>query len=560
VPTEPPLNRRAALAIGSALLLVVHVGMALRMRWFSVLADEAGYLGNGRWLASAGPVWPMGKSSFYSFGYGVALIPVNLVTTSPRGVYTGALITNSILMVSLFPLLAVAARRFFDATDRAAIAGAAAASLYPAVLLQSNVAWSESLVMPLTVTLFLAVHSLVDDHVHWYDIAAVGTVTGLLTWAHPRFIPVAAVVVLFLAVSAWHRWISSTQAVVNAVVLAVLGALGLIVSSRIRNDRWDEVDSPPSSGNYFKAVLHPRALLGQLSGEMWYLVTGSLGLAAIGVAAFVFRIRSDAGPRRLTAAFVLAVAAVIAALSVLSSYATATRPDQLVYGRYNEATIPMLICAGAVFLLQVKRRQRSSALLIAAAASAALAAATLVLRGSSRFDTGWNSLNVLAIGPWIHHVERHVIVAATLAAVAVMIVATVISARAAVVALAVMSCCLVVGAAVTFQSRLVDAQKQYEHWSIPDQMKAFDSIKLAAYDESPGSLTQVGMWGYPMFLPHTRIVPYNASRGERPAPGTQLVIAGMGAAPPAGAESARLALVDDRMQQKFWLLPAGATP
>ncbi|MCU1346197.1 MAG: hypothetical protein JWL70_2463 [Acidimicrobiia bacterium] len=532
--------------------------MALRMHWFSVLADEAGYLGDGRWLAHAGPVWPMGNSSLYSFGYGVVLMPVMLLTKSPRGVYLGALITNSLLMVSLFPLLATAARRFFGATDRVALISAGVASVYPAVLLQSNVAWSESLVMPLTVTLLLAVHALLDEERHRFDVAAVGAITGLLTWVHPRFIPVAALVVVLLALAAWQRWTPPLTAAINAAVLLVVAIIGVVLAGRIRDDRWSHVQGAPSSGNYFRAILHPRDLLGQASGELWYLVTGSLGLAGIGAAAFVLQALRHRGTNRVAPVFVLTVVAAIAALSILSSYATAVRSDQLVYGRYNEAMIPVLLSAGAVFLLQAKRAHRSLALLVAAGASVVLGLATLVLRGSSKFRAGWNSLNVLAIGPWVQHADQHVIVAATGFAVVALAIALVISARAQASAVVLLSACLAVGAVVTFQSRLVGGQKQYEGWRVPAQLKAFDSIPLAAYDATEADTHQVGMWGYPMFMPHTKIVPYLPKRGERIPAGSRLVIATMGATPPLGAEGAKLVLVDDRMQQKFWLLPTPA--
>jgi hypothetical protein len=94
---------RRSLLIGWAVVFLIHLPMAMRMHWFTGLPDEAGYLGNARWLSGPAPIWPMGKASFYYIGYPALLVPLHLLVRSPQALYHGVLTVNCVLMASLFP-------------------------------------------------------------------------------------------------------------------------------------------------------------------------------------------------------------------------------------------------------------------------------------------------------------------------------------------------------------------------------------------------------------------------------------------------------------------------
>lgn len=544
-----PRTWRGALSAGFAISLVIHVVMAIQMDWYSVLADEAGYLGNARWLAHSGPVWTMWESSFYSLGYPLVIAPVALLFDGPREVYIGSLLVNCVLLATLFPMLATLARRILQCTDRQALVAAAAGCAVGPAVIQSNIAWSESLVLPVTAALILSAEAVLRSRAHGWVL---GAMVGFSVWVHPRFLPVSLVVVAAVAFeSVWHRGrpVAVLARVVGTAVVVVVP--GLVLARAVRDDRWQRAIGPPGSGNYLRAVTRPGALTGQLAGELWYVLAASAGLAGIGIVALAMLIRRR-DPSQGAALVTLAMVVAVGGLSVLSSYWTAARPDQFVYGRYNEALLPVLTAVGAGWLLQAAPMARLVAMGAGAAALGVSALVLLAARPGRVFEGDWNVLNVSGLGPWLDPGGREVVLRATLVVGAVMlgVGALAYGTRAAV---AVLALGLAATSLWTFAGPVLDRQDQYATWTGPhDIATRFGQVDHIAYDVS--LLTQVGLWGYPLLLPDTLITTYDPTAGQTPPPGVEIVISGP-MNPPGGTTGATLVYVDAPMGQGFWQLP-----
>jgi hypothetical protein len=68
-------KRKALLLLGPCLFLAaLHVGLALTRDRPLIFADEAGYLGNARFLAGGLPI-KLYRSAAYSPGYSLLLVP-----------------------------------------------------------------------------------------------------------------------------------------------------------------------------------------------------------------------------------------------------------------------------------------------------------------------------------------------------------------------------------------------------------------------------------------------------------------------------------------------------
>src|SRR5262245_15372900 len=99
-----PDRRRTGvtLVIGSVLLLALHVVLVRDIHGPSVVPDEAGYLGNARWLSGTSPTWIMAETPYYGFGYALFIAPLFRVIHDPETLYRAVLVVNALLATSLF--------------------------------------------------------------------------------------------------------------------------------------------------------------------------------------------------------------------------------------------------------------------------------------------------------------------------------------------------------------------------------------------------------------------------------------------------------------------------
>src|SRR5262249_25479766 len=97
-------DRQFAVLLGLLIAGVVALHLAVA-RWLPaphVYPDEAGYLGNARFLASG-----YGRSSAgYFAGYSLFLVPAAWLSSTPLRFYRAALVTNAV-MAAVSPVLAV---------------------------------------------------------------------------------------------------------------------------------------------------------------------------------------------------------------------------------------------------------------------------------------------------------------------------------------------------------------------------------------------------------------------------------------------------------------------
>ena len=128
------------LVVGSVLLLALHVFLVRDVSVPSVVPDEAGYLGNARWLSGTSPTWIMGEAPYYGFGYSLVLAPLFAVFHDPYTLYRAVIVVNALLVTSLFPLLYVFCRRLLGATERVALVAALVGALVPAATAYTAVA------------------------------------------------------------------------------------------------------------------------------------------------------------------------------------------------------------------------------------------------------------------------------------------------------------------------------------------------------------------------------------------------------------------------------------
>ena len=184
---QSPGSRAAArLAVAFAGLLAFHLALAWRLPGPILYEDALGYLAIARHLAGWGP--PMlvnGPNNSYHFGYSLLLAPFYPLLDSSWKVFRAALVLDSVLASLQVIVLDALARGLFGLRRSVSWMAALAAALYPAWLLQSSFAWTESLfALAFSGYVLLAFQAVRRGSAGWLTAFAF---TGAFLYAvHPR--------------------------------------------------------------------------------------------------------------------------------------------------------------------------------------------------------------------------------------------------------------------------------------------------------------------------------------------------------------------------------------
>ncbi len=359
--------RRAAWR-GGHLPTVVAAVIVVLARWLAaherdvihMTPDEPGQLAIARFLGR-GARWNMFDHSTWRPAYGALISPITWVTQDPVALYRGALAVNALLGGVSCVLLAVLARRLTGRSRLVCAALAAIVALAPALLFTTAWVWSEALVQVTFLVFVLAALRYLDaGRTGWGATMVAAAAAGFAT--HSRLLPLSATAVVLIAVAAARRRTSWARAG-GLVVL-----LGLLLLAVARTSHWivDRVWEDPAPTNTVGGVLDrlgdPGALAISGVGQLWYQLVASLGLAGIGAIALLRSAsrrrsdRRDGEPGAVDARVLLVTVLPLVGLSVVFM-SDRWRPDQIVYGRYNDPVVAVVVLVGLATVLVASGRR-----------------------------------------------------------------------------------------------------------------------------------------------------------------------------------------------------------
>jgi 4-amino-4-deoxy-L-arabinose transferase-like glycosyltransferase len=395
-------------ASGPAVLLVLgylgHVGLRLALsagRYGPlVFADETGYLLDARFL-TGGPAGQMMNSTFYRGGYAAVISPAYLLAKSPVMSYNLVLGINALLSSSTFLLMYWLLAKPFRLARGPALAASFLAALYPPLVLNSQLAVSENLLVPLVLLAFVLLArwvSATEGRGRWGWPIALGLCAGLLYASHGRTIVVVGVLLAATAAVGLVRRDLRVPAVAAIGVAATSLAAGEVFNAWLARNNWGT--QPTEAATVLSKAAHLSALKGIAElgvGQYWYLAVSTFGLFGLGVAQAVeamrapgadrpgrgrtwlaSRLAGETDGRQLVAAGLLGALLALAALVGISGYPP-LRPDHVVYGRYIEILLPIFFALGLNRLWCARPTRR--VLLELAVAALLTGAAYLVVRG-----------------------------------------------------------------------------------------------------------------------------------------------------------------------------------
>jgi len=553
LPNLPRSRTAAWLAATFAGLLALHLTLALRLPGPILYEDTMGYLAIARHLAGWGPRPLLSCPSFYHFGYSLLLAPLYPLLDSSWKVFRAALVLDSALASLQVVVLYALARGLFGLRRSLSWMAALAAALYPAWLLQSSFAWTESLfALVFSVYVLLAFQAVRRGTAGW--LIAFAFAGAFLYTIHPRGLGIAAVTVLFLLV-----WGARRRFGRGATAAALLVALGTVAFTRQLNHAlvttlWA---APPSAaeGTFLGRLLDPAVWTGVLplraAGQLWYLLAATLGVFALGVWELGRRAArpqpegEEAAGTEAARVTLLAMAAVFAAS--ITVMIPALRSDHFLYGRYNEALLGPFLVAGIAMIATGSRRAVlpwwAGAMVVCALLGAALPR-LLPAEGLAHPPMVLNVLGILVWNPPDYLGLLRSTLGAGVAAGALGLLALA-SRRAAVLGLALFFAL----SAVVVEQRLLFPFCRY--WrgivTLQDTLRPLAPAAVS-YERSriPGDF---GINAYQFWLNDIRFRLFDAAAGEKPA--EPLVIAPRAWGPPGYRKMAAETVLD----QVLWVAP-----
>ena len=528
----------------------------------TIFSDEAGTLGNSRWLAG-GVLWAMEpNSSAANISYPLLLAPIFRLVDEPDVIYRLVMLANVALAVVMVGVLHRLVRCGLGVSRASALAGVACAVAFPAVAVQVGVAWVEITAM-LGVAVLVLTAVLAASRLRPGLLVGHAATAGFLSCVHGRFVavPILAVVGL-IAVAVVRpavRWWAAGSAAI---------ALGLTVGLRHLEDlaqlaRWGETKRLEVTVGGLLSV-PPGSAVRSTSAQGWYLIAGSCGLVVAGLvvlgcalSARRARTTPDRGrlvrpgaqhPREAIApafqrgvdpgiggpalvAYMCTVLGSIFAVSVvymagfLDSFPQLSRADHLYYGRYNECMTPSLIAIAVAGLLDPKwRRPGLIGLSVAALLGPVLLGLSLATRGSLPFRPSVNPYMVTALAPLfgldaqnLATDRKFVLPAAILAAMVTVVLVFLGRARRWRWAVPALVFTLFVAAATSDIRRVsVGYQRAAEQVPAYLHLRALHPATVA-YD--PATVGVYAFYAMPFWLNASRFEPFDPAAGSWPAAG-----------------------------------------
>lgn len=353
-----------AYAIAFLLMLCCFFGYSTgRIYGFTILPDEFGYWSYA--AAAAGYDWSgiVSLNSYYSYGYSVILLPVFLLFQDGLMAYRAAVTVNFVMLAGIGLMLQyLAGRLFSDKNWKLLSAFAAAAALFPTLLLYARTTMAETLLA----FLYLLAAALLYQYLErgnriWLFLLLV--VLVYMHFVHMRTVSLLVAGVLsvlcdrlfFLGGREDGRKNEHLQYAIMAAVVFILFLFGMSVRDTVMNQVYggnseifqvNDYQGQMGKLGYIMTLEGVANLIVSIAGKVLYLGAATYGTALWGLWHAWKGVRyGQERKRRVFWCFILLSASGALLVSAVGTVYPG-RADALAYGRYHEYVFPILILAG----------------------------------------------------------------------------------------------------------------------------------------------------------------------------------------------------------------------
>jgi hypothetical protein len=506
-------------AIPGLALVLLHVLVALTRDRPLIFADEAGYIGNARYLAGGLPI-KMFKAGAYYPGYSLLVAPLFWLGLTPAQTYQAILICNGVFLSTAYVSLVFWMKWILGYASRYSYAIAFATSLYPAFLVQPGFAMSESAAIAFATALPLLVFWLVNGKSTLAGVTFAAS-TAFLYAIHPRFVGSVGLAFVGLGALAALRTIRLRTALISWVVLgggvAAAKALTAYVTAANKGgsfDGGDRIATLMTGPGIWSLTL-------EALGQFWYLEVASAGFILIGVVAMAKLLLKPAwleGRRGSPAwtALLFATTAAVLAFGVSCAFMSEPhRVDHFIYGRYNEGVVAPFIATGIWAVFQFGRSRRAHLAGVAMVAGGVLATAVILYwaRGEAWSDHA-NLANILGLIPLMKLVSGLKLVSISLVALGGYVLFSLAASWRPWLAIALLNVGFLVGSWFSHRTFLSMQRGRATRQVLFDRAASMPGLDNISYDEA--YFDPVTLFFGQYFLPHAEFDFFNSAEGEAP--------------------------------------------
>lgn len=215
------------------LLVIVHILLTLPMKVPIIWPDEFAYLFFGKYIAGYEHIQQIPRVELTgSFGYSVLFAPVLMIFSNPNQAYSAILILNSLIGSTLYISLFLLLKNLFDSENKTAFWISFLVSLYPAYLLQTDVALTDAVTPAFFVFGIVLFHRFIKKQTLLYGLAF-ALLAGYLNWIHIRMLPFTIVSVFFLISLVYYKRLPIFQAGLSIVTMVIMILLGVIIGDHL---------------------------------------------------------------------------------------------------------------------------------------------------------------------------------------------------------------------------------------------------------------------------------------------------------------------------------------
>ncbi len=347
-----------------------------------ILPDEFGYWAQAANMAGMDWREIVSYHSWYSFGYGILMLPFVKLFSNPIAAYRVVTGMNFLLLGGSTLLLYRVLSKLCAAFDKKKIAVVSgAAMLYVSYLTYAHTTMAESLLTFLYVLLAYGLYRWFTEKKTASLILVLFT-AGYIYTVHMRSVGIILAAALVLLMSVWS---SSEKKASAKALLTVIFIIAVIVIMLVQNIGKTRLINSVNSESYhiltrgndyagqwdklkflfsFKGIWY---FFTGLCGKIFYLGCASFGLYYWGMAYLIkkgkelfFSLKKKEGCRQENWFYLWLLLSHVAALLITTLYCMRTnRLDGILYGRYHENTLPFITAFGIVALLsQPKPKKR----------------------------------------------------------------------------------------------------------------------------------------------------------------------------------------------------------
>lgn len=344
-----------------------------RIYGFSLFPDEFGY-----WASAAKAVgydWSEISSlgSYYSFGYSLILIPILLFTEDPVIAYRIAITVNGVLLTAAFLVLWRLLKDLLPQTDsKTKILFAGIAVCYPTWLLYMDMTLTEIVLVFTFVLVCYLLYRYVET-MRIRELLLLALATGYLYTVHMRTVAIVIAVVLTVIISTVMSETKTRISVRRILITAVILAAGIVLTAFgkriVQENVYANAEQALLSGNDYAGQWHKikglftgngmRSFLVSLLGKLFYLGMASFGLFYYGMAYAIRKLWDTKERKNIRCFYLFLLLAAAGQILVCAVYTNGYgRIDGLLYGRYDEHILPIMMALGCAALLEMKHPWR----------------------------------------------------------------------------------------------------------------------------------------------------------------------------------------------------------